>query len=169
MAGGEYVSVSAQSDTEKAALNLEKWELEHMPDEELAELQAFYVKKGLSTPLAEQVARELTEHDALAAHAEVELGIDPAERTNPLHAAWSSMVAFTAGALLPLIAILLPPPSFRLLVTVLAVTVALTMTGVLSARLGGAPPGRAVIRNVFVGLLAMAITFAVGTLFKGVI
>ncbi|MGB3186470.1 MAG: VIT family protein [Ornithinimicrobium sp.] len=167
MAGGEYVSVSAQSDTEEAAIRLEKWELEHMPDDELAELQAFYVDKGLSTSLAEQVAQELTEHDALAAHAEVELGIDPTERTNPYHAAWSSMIAFTAGALLPLIAILLPPPSLRLIVTVLAVTLALTLTGLLSARLGNAPPGRAVIRNVVVGLLAMSVTFAVGSLFGG--
>ncbi len=169
MAGGEYVSVSAQSDTENAAIRLEKWELEHMPEDELAELRAFYVQKGLSTSLAEQVAHELTERDALAAHAEVELGIDPTERTNPYHAAWSSMIAFTAGALLPLLAILLPAPSLRLLVTALAVTVALTITGVLSARLGGAPPGRAVVRNVAVGLLAMAVTFAVGTLFGGAV
>lgn len=167
MAGGEYVSVSTQSDTEKAAIRLERWELEHRPEEELAELQALYEHKGLSTSLAEQVAYELTEHDSLAAHAEAELGIDPTERTNPYHAAWSSMAAFTAGALLPLLAILLPPPSWRLLVTVLAVTAALVVTGVLSARLGGAPRRPAVIRNVVVGLLAMAITFTVGTLFSG--
>lgn len=168
MAGGEYVSVSTQSDTEKAAIRLEQWELEHRP-EELAELQAIYERKGLSTSLAEQVAHELTEHDALAAHTEAELGIDPNERTNPYQAAWSSMAAFTAGALLPLIAILLPPPSWRLLVTVLAVTASLVVTGLLSARLGRAPRRPAVIRNVAVGLLAMAITFTVGTLFGGAI
>lgn len=165
MSGGEYVSVSTQSDTERAVIRLEEWELEHLPEEEVAELQALYVQKGLSIPVAAQVARELTEHDALAAHAEAELGIDPTERTNPYHAALSSMAAFTAGALLPLVAILVPPPSWRLPATVLAVTVALVATGSLSARLGGAPRLPAVLRNVVVGLLAMAITFALGTLF----
>jgi len=166
MAGGEYVSVSTQSDTEEAAIRLEAWELEHMPDDELAELRSLYVDKGLSPALADQVARELTAHDALAAHAEAELGIDAEVRTNPLHAAGSSMVAFSVGAVLPLVAILVPPPSWRLLVTVLAVTGALVVTGVVSARLGGAPRRAAVVRNVVVGLLAMAVTFAVGTLFK---
>ena len=103
----------------------------------------------------------------LAAHAEVELGIKPTERTNPYHAAWSSMATFTAGALLPLIAILLPPPSARLFVTVLAVTLALIITGIISARLGNAPLLPAVICNVLVGLLAMTITFGVGTLVGG--
>lgn len=168
MAGGEFVSVSTQSDTEQAAIRLERWELEHMPEDELAELRDIYVRKGLSAPVADQVARELTEHDALAAHAEAELGVNPTERTNPYHAAWSSLIAFTAGAVLPLLAILLPPPSSRLLVTVLAVTVALTITGLVSARLGGAPRGPAVARNVVVGLLAMAITFGIGTLVGGV-
>lgn len=165
MAGGEYVSVSTQSDTENAAIAAEKWELANMPKEELAELQAFYEQKGISPLLAEQVAVELTAHDALAAHAEVELGIDPTERTNPFHAAWASMIAFTAGALLPLVAVLLPPPDLRLPVTMLAVTIALVITGVLSARLGRAPLVPAVIRNVVVGLLAMTITFTIGTLF----
>ncbi len=169
MAGGEYVSVSAQADTETAALQREQWELEHMPDAELAELRTFYEQKGLSASLAAQVAEALTERDALAAHAEVELGIDPTERTNPFHAAWSSMAAFTLGALLPLIAILAPPPSARLLATVLAVTAALAVTGVISANLGGAPRLPAALRNVVVGLTAMTITFALGTLFGGII
>ncbi len=168
MAGGEYVSVSTQSDTERAAIRLEKWELENLPEDELVELRDLYVRKGLSLALADEVARELTAHDALAAHAEAELGIDPTEHANPYHAALSSMVAFTAGAVLPLVAILLPPPSSRLLVTVLSVAVALVITGLLSARLGGAPSGPAVARNVLVGLLAMAITFGIGTLFGGV-
>jgi vacuolar iron transporter family protein len=167
MAGGEYVSVSTQSDTEDAAIRLEQWELEHMPEDELAELRSLYVQKGLSPELAGRVAEELTAHDALAAHAEAELGIDPDERTNPLHAAWSSMASFSVGALLPLVAILVPPPSWRLLVTVLAVTAALVVTGVVSSRLGGAPRRPAIVRNVVVGLLAMAITFAVGSLFGG--
>jgi len=167
MAGGEYVSVSTQSDTEEAAIRLEQWELENMPEDELAELRSLYVQKGLSPDLADRVARELTAHDALAAHAEAELGIDPDERTNPFHAAWSSMASFSVGALLPLVAILVPPPSWRLFVTVLAVTAALVVTGVVSSRLGGAPRRPAIVRNVVVGLLAMAITFAVGSLFGG--
>ena len=167
MAGGEYVSVSTQSDTEEAAIRLEKWELEHMPEDELAELRTLYVQKGLSPDLADRVARELTAHDALAAHAEAELGIDPDERTNPFHAAWSSMASFSVGALLPLVAILVPPPSWRLFVTVLAVTAALVVTGLVSSRLGGAPRRPAIVRNVVVGLLAMAITFAVGSLIGG--
>ncbi|MGZ4437969.1 MAG: VIT1/CCC1 transporter family protein, partial [Nocardioidaceae bacterium] len=134
MAGGEYVSVSTQSDTEQAALDKERWELKHMPKDELEELTRIYVDKGLSRPLAEQVAHELTEHDALAAHAEAELGIDPTERTNPMHAAYSSMISFTVGAMLPLLAILLPPPSFRVWVTVVAVALALGVTGIVSAR-----------------------------------
>jgi VIT1/CCC1 family predicted Fe2+/Mn2+ transporter len=167
MAGGEYVSVSAQSDTEQAALDLERWELERMPGPELAELTELYRRKGLSPSLARQVAEELTEHDALAAHAEVELGIDPTERTNPWHAAVSSMVSFTVGALLPLLAITLPPLSWRLPVTLVAVVAALALTGRVSARLGQAPVGPAVLRNVGVGVLAMVVTFGVGTLVGG--
>jgi VIT1/CCC1 family predicted Fe2+/Mn2+ transporter len=168
MAGGEYVSVSSQADTEKAALELEKHELREMPEHELEELTAIYVDKGLSPELAAAVAVELTEHDALAAHAEAELGIHPEERTNALHAAWSSMIAFTVGALLPLLAIVLPPSSWRVPVTVVAVTAALVLTGVTSARLGGGPARKPVVRNVVVGLVAMAITFAVGYFVGGV-
>jgi VIT1/CCC1 family predicted Fe2+/Mn2+ transporter len=165
MAGGEYVSVSSQSDTERAALRKEEWELANLPDHELEELAAIYEGKGLTPELAHDVARQLTEHDALAAHAEAELGIDPVERTNPFHAAWSSMAAFSVGALLPLLAILLPPAPLRLYVTVLAVTAALVLTGVVSSRLGGAPARPAILRNVGVGLVAMTITFLVGSLF----
>ncbi len=165
MAGGEYVSVSTQSDTERAAIRREEWELENLPEDELAELTDIYVRKGLTPDLAADVARQLTEHDALAAHAEAELGIDASERTNPLHAAGSSMVAFSIGALLPLVAILVPPPEWRLMVTVLAVTAALVVTGLVSSRIGGAPARPAVVRNVVVGLVAMGLTFAVGSLF----
>ena len=168
MAGGEYVSVSSQADTERAALEQERTELAEMPETELEELTGIYVGKGLSPELAAAVAAQLTEHDALAAHAEAELGIDPEERTNAMHAAWSSMIAFTAGALLPLLAIVLPPQSWRVPVTVLAVTGALAATGVLSARLGGGPARPPVVRNVCVGLLAMAVTFGVGYFVGGV-
>ncbi len=162
MAGGEYVSVSTQKDTEKAALDLERWELENMPKQELQELTHLYRQKGLDRDLAEQVAHALTKHDALAAHAEVELGIDPEDLTSPWHAAWVSMLAFTVGALLPLLAIVLPPESWRVPVTMLTVTMALALTGWVSSRLGNARRRPAVLRNVGVGLLAMVVTFGVG-------
>jgi VIT1/CCC1 family predicted Fe2+/Mn2+ transporter/membrane-associated phospholipid phosphatase len=164
MAGGEYVSVSTQADTEQAAIDLERWELETMPEQELEELTLIYQAKGLDRELAAAVAAQLSERDALAAHAEAELGVDPEERTNPWHAAWSSMAAFAVGALLPLLAITLPPTAWRVPVTVAAVTAALALTGVVSARLGRAPVPRAVGRNVGIGLLAMTVTFAVGSL-----
>ena len=167
MAGGEYVSVSTQADTERAALDLERSELRDMPEHELEELTQIYQAKGLPRELAATVAEHLTAHDALAAHAEAELRIDPDERTSAWQAALSSMLAFTAGALLPLLAIVLPPAGWRVPVTVAAVSAALVLTGVVSARLGRAPVVPAVARNVGVGLLAMAVTFAVGTLVGG--
>lgn len=164
MAVGEYVSVSTQRDSEMALLEKERRELEEQPEEELEELAALYRAKGISDDLAHQVARQLTEHDALGAHAEAELGIDPDDLTNPWHAAWASMVAFTLGALLPLVAILLPPQDWQVQVTVAAVLLALFLTGTVSATLGGAPRGRAIARNVLGGALAMALTYGIGSL-----
>ena len=164
MAAGEYVSVSAQRDSERALLAEERRELREEPDEELAELAGLYVEKGLSEPLALQVANELTEHDALAAHAEVELGLDPDALTNPWHAAFASMAAFTVGALLPLLTITLFPGTLRLPGTVVVVVVALALTGLVSARLGYSPAGRAVIRNIVGGLSAMGVTYLIGSL-----
>ncbi|MFG3117355.1 VIT family protein [Streptomyces sp. NPDC048197] len=164
MAAGEYVSVSTQRDSEKAALALERRELATAPQAELVELTDLLEGKGLERQLAREVAEQLTEHDALRAHAEVELGIDPDELTNPWHAAAASFLAFTAGALLPLLAIVLPPAAHRLWITVVAVLVALAVCGWSSARLGAAPPGRAVLRNAGGGALAMAVTYAAGTL-----
>lgn len=164
MAAGEYVSVSTQRDTEQALLAKERHELREMPEEELAELTLLYEDRGLTPELAHQVAVQLTEHDALAAHAEVELGIDPNELTNPWHAAWASMIAFTVGAVLPLLAILLPPPGGRVPVTALAVVAALVLTGWLSASLGGARMRPAIVRNVAGGVLAMVVTYGIGSL-----
>jgi VIT1/CCC1 family predicted Fe2+/Mn2+ transporter len=164
MAAGEYVSVSTQRDTERALLAKEKRELREMPQEELAELASIYEGKGLTPELALEVATQLTEHDALGAHAEAELGIDPHDLTNPWHAAWASMGSFTLGALLPLIAILLPPVGARVIVTALAVVAALALTGWGSARLGQAPRRPAIVRNVFGGILAMAVTYGIGAL-----
>jgi VIT1/CCC1 family predicted Fe2+/Mn2+ transporter len=164
MALGEYVSVSTQRDTERALLNKERRELRDDPAAELDELAALYEGKGLSPSTARTVAEELTEYDAFAAHAEVELGIDPTELTNPWQAAMSSALAFTTGAVLPLVAILVPPTTARVPVTVVAVLLALMLTGAVSAGLGGAPKGRAVLRNVIGGGLALAITYLIGLL-----
>lgn len=163
MAGGEYVSVSTQRDTERAMLDLERWELANLPEHELDELARLYQDKGISPPLARRVAEELTAHDALAAHAEVELGLDPDGLTNPWQAAWASMIAFVVGALLPLTAILLPPDPVRVAVCFVAVLAALALTGWTGARLGQAPRMRAVLRNVTVGALGMAVTYLVGS------
>lgn len=163
MAAGEYVSVSSQRDSERAALDMERKELAEEPEAELDELTDLLAERGLSRDVAREAAEQLTERDALRAHARVELGINPDELANPWHAAFASLVAFTVGALLPLLAILLPGPSARVPVTVVAVLGALTLCGVLSARLGGAPVPRAVARNVAGGALAMAVTYAVGT------
>ncbi|MFJ1930606.1 MULTISPECIES: VIT family protein [unclassified Streptomyces] len=164
MAAGEYVSVSTQRDSEKAALATEKRELQETPEAELAELTGLLEGKGLSREVAREAAVQLTERDALRAHAEVELGIDPDDLTNPWHAAGASFLAFTAGALLPLLAIVLPPTSLRLLVTVASVLAALALTGWGSARLGEAAVGPAVVRNMGGGALAMAVTYAAGEL-----
>jgi VIT1/CCC1 family predicted Fe2+/Mn2+ transporter len=162
MGAGEYVSVSTQRDSEHALLEKERRELVEEPEEELAELAGIYVAKGLSDDLAMQVARELTEHDALRAHAEAELNIDPDDLTNPWHAAWASMLAFTVGALLPLLTIVLFTAGLRVPVTVVAVVAALGLTGWASAKFGYGPTRRAVYRNVGGGLFAMAITYAIG-------
>jgi vacuolar iron transporter family protein len=164
MALGEYVSVSTQRDTEQAQLTKERQELRDNPAAELDELAALYEAKGLSAATARTVAEELTDHDPFAAHAEVELGINPEQLTNPWQAALSSALSFAVGAILPLIAILAPPTAWRIPVTVVAVLVALVITGAVSAGLGGAPKSRAVARNVAGGGLALTITYVIGHL-----
>jgi VIT1/CCC1 family predicted Fe2+/Mn2+ transporter len=164
MASGEYVSVSSQRDSERALLARERRELAEEADAELAELAGLYQAKGLTPGLAREVARQLTAHDAFAAHAEAELGIDPAQIASPWHAAAASFLSFTAGALLPLLAISLTPAGARVAVTVVAVLIALAATGAVSAALGRAPRGPAVVRNVAGGLLAMAVTYGIGSL-----
>ncbi|WP_416955081.1 VIT family protein [Nocardioides sp. T5] len=164
MGAGEYVSVSTQRDSEKSILQLEAKELQQMPQTEERELAAMYVDKGLSPETAEKVARELTEHDALRAHADIEFGIDPDNLTNPWHAAWASMLAFTVGALLPLLIVAFVPDTVRVLVTVLSVVAALALTGFASARIGYSPRLPAVLRNVSGGLLAMGVTYLIGML-----
>lgn len=164
MGVGEYVSVSTQRDTEKALIAKERWELEHMPEQELEELTALYEAKGLQRATAEQVARELTAHDALGAHLETELHMDAEELTNPWVAAGASALSFTVGAILPLLAVLFVPGAWKIPATVLVVLIALVLTGWLSARLGGADAKRAVARVTIGGLVALAITYGIGTL-----
>ncbi|MFC7497123.1 MULTISPECIES: VIT1/CCC1 transporter family protein [unclassified Nocardioides] len=163
MGAGEYVSVSTQRDSELALLAKERQELRDMPEEELEELTGIYVEKGLDEELAREVAEALTRKDALGAHAEAELGIDPHDITSPWHAAWASMLAFTIGALLPLLTMTLGSDEVRLWPTVVAVILALALTGVVSARLGYARPSRAVARTVAGGLFAMTVTYCIGS------
>ncbi len=165
MSLGEYVSVSSQRDSERALLAKERRELNEEPDEELEELTAIYEAKGLTRETAELVAAELTANDAFAAHAEVELGIDPDDVVNPWHAAAASAAAFVVGALLPLIAILVPGPGLRVPITVVAVLVALALAGTLSARLGGSSVRLAVVRVVVGGAIALALTYTIGRAF----
>jgi VIT1/CCC1 family predicted Fe2+/Mn2+ transporter len=165
MALGEYVSVSSQRDSEKAQLAQERGELAETPELELAELTAIYHAKGLSAATAQTVAKELTEHDALAAHLDAELNLDPDDMANPVQAAAASALSFTLGALLPLLAILLPPQRWRVPVTVVAVLVALGLAGALSARIGGGNARRAVLRVVIGGAAGLALTYAIGHLF----
>ncbi len=164
MALGEYVSVSSQRDSQQALIEKERQELREDPEGELDELAGLYEQKGLTPDTARRVAAELTEHDALAAHLAVELNIDELEVVNPWHAAFASAAAFAAGAVLPLLAILLPPAGIRIPVTFIAVLAALAITGAVSAQVGGSSRRRAVIRLVIGGALAMAVTFLVGTL-----
>jgi vacuolar iron transporter family protein len=164
MALGEYVSVSSQRDSERALIAKETRELREMPDEELAELTELYRARGLTDATARQVAVELTAHDALAAHLEVELHIDQDDLVSPWQAALSSAVAFTLGALLPLLTILLLPPALKIPLTFVAVLVALALTGTVSAHLGGSGKARATLRLVVGGALALVVTWAIGSL-----
>lgn len=164
MALGEYVSVSSQRDTERALIDKERGELAAFPDEELEELTRLLVLRGLSPVTAGQVAAELTEHDPLEAHLAVELGIDRDDLINPWHAAVSSAIAFTLGATLPMLAVTLPPAQWRIPATFVAVLVALAVTGVTSATLGGSSRPRAAARLLVGGFLALAATYVVGAL-----
>lgn len=164
MAGGEYTSVSAQRDSEKAALAVERKELLDNPEYELRELAWFYEQKGISPELAIQIATELTQQDALKAHAEAELGIDSQQHVSPTQAALSSFIAFGLGGLLPLIAVTGPWVEYRIQATVVSVAIALIITGFVGAKIGGAKSGRGILRNLFVSSLTMGVTYAIGLL-----
>lgn len=161
MAAGEFVSVSTQRDSERAVLRRQRRLLRSSPQQQLAALARAYHAKGIDEDLAFRVAEQLTAHDAVAAHAEARHGIDSDDLTNPWHAAFASFVSFAVGALIPLIGVLADSSPW---VTAGLVAVALAVTGAVSAWLGRAPIARAVARNVGGGLLAMAITFGLGSL-----
>lgn len=167
MALGEYVSVSSQRDSEHALIEKERRELAEAPDAEFTELVGLYEARGLSTETATRVATELTASDALKAHLSVELNIDADDVVSPWTAAFASAVAFTVGALLPLLTILLLPVEVRVAATFAAVLLALAVTGYVAAWIGGTRRGRAVVRMVVGGALALGATYLVGSLFGG--
>lgn len=164
MAVGEYVSVSSQRDTEKAEIDVLRKRLDENPENQRLNLARTFEREGLSKKTSLAVAAELSDSDAIGAHARYELGINADELTNPWHAAWASMIAFVVGAIIPLIAMVASPDSVRVVATIVAVVIALIITGTISARLGGAPVGRAIVRVVIGGLAAMLITYAIGAL-----
>lgn len=162
MALGEYVSVSSQRDSERAMIHQEQVELATEPAAELDELAAIYEAKGLSPGTARQVAHELSAQDPLGAHLDAELGIDADDLVSPWRAGAASALAFLAGGVLPVLAVLLPE-TVRIPVTAAVVLVALAATGAVGARLGGSPVGRPTVRVVVGGALALAATYALGT------
>ncbi len=164
MAAGEYVSVSSQSDTERADLERERKELAADPEHEHAEMTEIYVKRGLDADLASQVATQLMQHDALGAHAREELGISDSIKANPLQAAFASAASFAVGAALPLLVILVVPSSLLSWAVASGSLVFLALLGALAARVGGASIAKASLRVTFWGALAMAITAGVGAL-----
>lgn len=168
MSAGEYVSVSSQADTERADLEKERRELERNPEAELDELTAIYESRGLDPVLAREVAESLTRHNGLEAHARDEIGLSETIDTNPLQAAWASAAAFICGALLPVIVVLVLPVYVLLPALGISTLAGLAGLGWLSARLGGAPAGRAVTRLVTWGVVALVISYLAGDLAGGV-
>ena len=165
MAAGEYVSVSSQTDTEQADLAIERRELANDPEYELAELAGIYRQRGLDAELAQQVAVQLTAHDALAAHARDELGLTDEMQARPVQAAFSSALTFSVGAFLPLRMVLIFPASLLLYVIPASALLFLMLLGGLAAYAGGASVAKGAYRVGFWGALAMGLTTAVGTLF----
>lgn len=166
MATGEYVSVASQADTEKAAMTLERSELAHDPDAEHRELTAIYVRRGLDSALAEQVASQLMAHDALGTHARDELGISEVTRARPLQAALASAFSFALGAAMPLAITAMTPGDLVIAVLVGATLACLAALGALAAKIGGAPALAAAIRVTCWSALAMGSTVAIGSAFN---
>lgn len=165
MAAGEYVSVSSQSDTEKADLARERRELSDDPAAETQELAEIYRARGLTQELADAVARQLMEGDALAAHARDELGITESQAARPLQAALTSAAMFTIGAVVPLAAAWVSPANIVIPVTIGTTLIVLLVLGSLAARVGGAPLLVGAMRVAGWGAVAMAVTAGVGRMF----
>ena len=169
MAAGEYVSVSSQSDTEQADLARERKELSENADFELGELAEIYVERGVERQLAFQVAQQLMAKDALGAHAQEELGISALTAARPVQAALTSAAAFSVGAAMPLLMVVLSPTRTLILVVSIASLAFLALLGAIGARAGGANVPRATARVTFWGALAMALTAGIGKLFGTVV
>ena len=165
MAAGEYVSVQSQLDIEEADLRIESAALKANSGEELDELALIYMKRGVAPDVARTVARQLTAHDALGAHARDELGISPHNRARPVQAALASACSFASGAALPLLLSVLAPLSVLIPVVMVGSVIGLGALGAIAARTGGAPMGRAALRVTVLGALAIALTAGVGALF----
>ncbi|WP_426508120.1 VIT1/CCC1 transporter family protein [Serratia proteamaculans] len=165
MATGEYVSVSSQADTEKAALAEEQAELDADFQGEFRELTAIYVHRGLDVALAKQVAEKLMSHDALAAHAREELGISEITTARPLQAALTSAASFSTGAILPLLVAAIAPAQWAIPAIALSALISLAILGGIAAKAGGAPIGPGIIRITFWSALAMGVSSGVGALF----
>ncbi len=165
MAAGEYISVSSQADTEKADIDRERIELENSVESEKEELASIYVKRGIDSELAIQVAEQLMAHDALAAHARDELGISEILTARPIQAAFSSAGTFAIGAAMPLLSVLLFPTNILILAVSVTSLLCLALLGIFSAKIGGSPILKATLRVTFWGALAMLITAGIGALF----
>lgn len=165
MAAGEYVSVSSQSDTEKADIEKERLELASQPDHELAELAAIYMSRGLNADTAKTVAAQLMAHDALGAHTRDELGISDTSAAQPVQAAIASAATFAVGAALPLMVVFVSPQPMLSVAVAASSLVFLAALGSLAARAGGSSVMTAAMRVTFWGTLAMALTYVVGALF----
>jgi VIT1/CCC1 family predicted Fe2+/Mn2+ transporter len=165
MAAGEYMSVSSQRDSERELLEKERKKLRINPKHEFEELISIFEEKGLKKTTAMIVAKELTSHAVFDAHVQEELGIDPHNLANPWHAALSSAVSFVVGAVIPLVAILIPPENVRVGIAFVSVVIALAFTGIASAKIGGASVIRATVRVVAGGVFAMIVTYSIGRIF----
>lgn len=164
MALGEYVSVSAQRDTEKALVEKERWELANMPEAEHEEMVRILMNKGIERPTAEAAANQMRQHDELGAHLELELGIAEDEYTNPWVAAAASAVAFVMGAIIPLLAVIIAPDAARVTAVLVAALFTLSITGTVSARFSEGSHIRSVARLVIGGALAFVVTYLLGML-----
>ena len=168
MAAGEFVSVSSQADTERADLDKERRELDRNPEAELGELASIYESRGLTPALARQVAEALTRHNDLEAHARDEIGLSETIDTNPLQAAWASALAFICGAIVPVLVVFATPDHALLPALCTSTLAGLAGLGWLSARLGGAPAGRAVLRMLIWGVIALGVSYLAGEKAEGI-